>query len=162
MTSVDDFRPARVDRPDVRLDEIRDCPPSFFRYLYREVGRQYHWVDRLAWSDRQVIDYVASPRLKLFVLYATGAPAGYFELWRHDDGAIEVAYFGLLPEFVGQGLGKLLLTEAVERAWAERTPRIWLHTCSLDHPGALANYIARGFTPYREEHYEVPPDPDMP
>jgi GNAT superfamily N-acetyltransferase len=141
----------------VRLDRVHDCPPSFFRFLYREVGRHHHWVDRLVWSDRQVEEYLASPRLKLFVLYVAGAPAGYFELWRHEDEAIEVAYFGLLPEFVGQGLGKMLLTAAVERAWAERPSRIWLHTCSLDHAAALPNYIARGFTPFREEEYEVPP-----
>ena len=74
---------------------------------------------------------------------------------RATDGSVEIAYFGLLPEFIGRGYGKHLLTEAVERAWSAGARRVWLHTCSLDDPAALPNYRARGFRPFREETYSV-------
>jgi GNAT superfamily N-acetyltransferase len=159
LTSPAVFRPAANTHADARIEEVHGCPSSFFRFLYREVGRAHHWIDRLSWTDQEVLERIGSPRFKLFVMYVKGAPAGYFELWRHDDGSMEVAYFGLLPEFIGRGLGKSLLTVAVEHAWAARPTRVWLHTCSLDHAAALPNYLARGFVPFKEEHYEVPEAP---
>jgi GNAT superfamily N-acetyltransferase len=89
------------------------------------------------------------------LLSVAGAPAGYFELESHRDGSVEVSYFGLLPEFRGRGLGKYMLTEAAQGAWAQGANRVWLHTCTLDHPGALANYLGRGFRPFKTETYEA-------
>ncbi|MFI5008095.1 MAG: GNAT family N-acetyltransferase [Solirubrobacterales bacterium] len=146
---------ARLDDPTVSLDRVFECPVSFFRYLYVEVGRSYHWVDRLPWSDEQLRARLADPDVTLWLLRVKGSPAGYFELERHDDGSVEIAYFGLLPEFLGRGLGKHLLTAAVEAAWSLAAARVWLHTCTLDDPAALPNYRKRGFQPYREEVYET-------
>ncbi len=81
------------------------------------------------------------------------AVAGYFELRNCEDGSVEIAYFGLLPEFLGRGLGKHLLTCATEQAWADGANRVWLHTCTLDDPAALPNYLKRGFRPFRTEKY---------
>lgn len=156
MTSPADLLPASANDPAVRLERVGSCPPSFYRYLYAAVGEAYHWVDRRAWTDAEVRAHLDTPGLELWVLFREGAPAGYFELLRHEDGAVEIAYFGLLPEFVGRGLGKHLLTEAVRRAWGMGAGRVWLHTCTLDHPSALPNYKARGFRPFREETYLVP------
>jgi GNAT superfamily N-acetyltransferase len=144
-------------RPDAqaKVERVEGCPPSFFRYLYATVGAPYHWVDRLPWTDDQILSYLATPGVSLWVLYAAGAPAGYFELKRHEDGSVEIAYFGLLPEFIGRGLGKYLLTEAVREAWAQGARRVWLHTCTLDGPAALPNYRARGFRPFKQEVYAV-------
>lgn len=155
MTSPEALSPAP--RPDARarVERVEECPPSFFRYLYAAVGGPYHWVDRLPWTDDDVRRYLATPGVSLWVLSFAGAPAGYFELKRHDDGSVEIAYFGLLPEFIGRGLGKYLLTEGVRQAWAERARRVWLHTCTLDGPAALPNYRARGFRPFKEEVYTV-------
>ena len=139
--------------PRLRLERVERCPASFHRYLYAEVGRAYHWVDRLGWSDEQTLAHLASPGVTLWVLYCGGAPAGYFELKRHEDGSIEIAYFGLLPEFTRRGFGKHLLTEAVRHAWAQDARRVWLHTCTLDDPAALPNYVARGFRPFKTETY---------
>jgi GNAT superfamily N-acetyltransferase len=83
------------------------------------------------------------------------APAGYFELKRWADDSVEIAYFGLLPDYIGRGWGKYLLTEAVRAAWSENPVRVWLHTCTLDHPAALPNYLQRGFQPVREEVYSA-------
>jgi GNAT superfamily N-acetyltransferase len=93
--------------------------------------------------------------VSLHLLSVAGAPAGYFELERHRDGSVEISYFGLLPEYRGRGLGKYMLTEAVQAAWALGATRVWLHTCTLDHPGALGNYLGRGFRPLKTEAYEA-------
>jgi ribosomal protein S18 acetylase RimI-like enzyme len=153
MLSPADLRPAGAPQDPPRLERIEDCPASFFRYLYGEVGRAYHWTDRLKWSDERVAAHLADPDVSLWLLSSRGAPAGYFELRRHQDGSVEVAYFGLLPEFVGRGWGGYLLTLAVREAWAMGPERVWLHTCTLDHPAALPNYRKRGFSPVREERY---------
>lgn len=154
MTSPADLRAEGQAGPGVRLEPVTDCPWHFYRYLYVEVGRQYHWHDRLAWTEEQFREHLAGPST-IWLLSVEGAPAGYFELRRHEDGSIEIAYFGLMPEFVGRGLGKYLLTRAVEEAWRLGPPRVWLHTCTLDHPGALPNYLKRGFRKVREETYQT-------
>jgi GNAT superfamily N-acetyltransferase len=155
MGRPDELRAAPAPSPAARVERMAACPPSFFRYLYREVGKNYHWVDRLAWSDEQVAARLHDPDVTLHLLTFEGSPAGYFELERHDDDSVEVAYFGLLPEFLGRGLGKYLLSEAVREAWGLRPRRVWLHTCTLDDPAALPNYVGRGFRPYQTEVYTV-------
>jgi len=155
--------PARCPRvpppvPGARVEQVLDCPPSFFRFLYTEVGRPYNWVDRLVWTEEQIRARVSDASVALHVLIAAGVPAGYFELQRHADGAVEIVYFGLLPEFCGRGLGKYLLGEAVACARRLGGPRVWLHTCDMDGAAALPNYRARGFEPFKAETYtaEVP------
>ena len=147
------LRPARVDDPAVRVERVRACPASFWRYLYTEVGRAYRWIDRLRWTDDEVRSYLADAAVSLWLLTVSGAPAGYFELRRDHLGGIEIAYFGLLPEFTGRQLGGHLLTVAVETAWAAGTDRIWLHTNTLDHPAALPNYLKRGFSAFDSETF---------
>jgi GNAT superfamily N-acetyltransferase len=153
MRSPGDLCPAARPQETLGLERIETCPGSFFRYLYAEVGRAYHWTDRLTWTGEQVRAHLADPAVSLWLLRSRGAPAGYFELRAHDDGSVEIAYFGLLPEFLGRGWGGHLLTRAVEAAWESRPKRVWLHTCTLDHPAALPNYLKRGFRPVREEVY---------
>jgi ribosomal protein S18 acetylase RimI-like enzyme len=146
---------ASVPPPGVTLERSESCPPTLWRRLYTEVGREYHWVDRLAWSDEEIARYLSDPDLELWVLREEGEPAGYFELRRHADDAVEIAYFGLLPHAIGRGLGKFMLRRAVERAWDRGAVRVWLHTSSLDHSSALSNYLARGFSIWKQETYEV-------
>jgi ribosomal protein S18 acetylase RimI-like enzyme len=153
MRSPGDLHPAREPEDAPRLERMEGCPASFFRYLYAEVGRAYHWNDRLAWTDDQVRAHLVDPDVALWLLSWRGAPAGYFELRRHQDHSVEVAYFGLLPEFVGRGWGGHLLTLAAREAWGMKPDRVWLHTCTLDHPAALPNYLKRGFRAVREEVY---------
>ena len=153
LESRADFKPSPCPDPRARVEQVHGAPASFFRYLYAEVGREWHWVDRLPWTDEQLRERLAKPGVTLHLLSVAGAPAGYFELEKHEDGSVEVAYFGLLPEFVGRGLGGYLLSEAVVAAWALRPTRVWLHTCTLDARAALPNYLARGFRPFKEEHY---------
>ena len=153
LAHPEDLNPARVDDSRVRIDRVAQCPASFFRYLYSEVGRFYHWTDRLPWTDSEIRAHLARPEITLWVMYDEGAPAGYFELERYPDGSIEIAYFGLIQEFLGRGLGKHLLTVAAEQAWSDGANRVWLHTCTLDDAAAMPNYLKRGFTPFNQETY---------
>ncbi len=155
MLAPSELVAARVDDPRLRLERAVECTPSFYRYLYGEVGWRYHWRDRSEWTDAELREHVMRDDIDVWVLYRGGTPAGWFELARHPDHSVEIAYFGLVPEFVGHGLGKHLLTVAVEEAWRLAPKRVWLHTCTLDAPAALPNYLARGFAPYREERYTV-------
>jgi GNAT superfamily N-acetyltransferase len=148
-----DFKPAHTSDRRARVEFARECPASFYRYLYAEVGRLYHWVDRLVWTDDEIRAHLARPQITLWVMYSEGVPAGYFELERHEDGSTEIAYFGLIQDFLGRGLGKHLLSLAVERAWMKDANRVWLHTCTLDDPAAMPNYLKRGFQPFKQENY---------
>ena len=149
------FRPFPEATPGACVARVEDCPVSFYRYLYTEVGRPHGWRDRLDWTDAEIRAHIADQAVSVWVLSVRGAPAGYFELVKGTDTSVELAYFGLVPEFTGRGLGKWLLSTAVECAWSAGAARIWLHTCSLDHPAALPNYLRRGFTPFKTEHYTV-------
>src|SRR5262249_18011951 len=100
-------------------------------------------------------EYAAAPELRTFAAYYGDTLAGYYELRCDTEGGVEIAYFGLLPEFIGRGLGGALLTSAVQQAWSRwgriAPSRVWVHTCNRDHPQALANYQARGMLVYKVE-----------
>jgi ribosomal protein S18 acetylase RimI-like enzyme len=113
--------------------------------MYREVGASWHWVDRLNWSTDQWRAWTDRDEHRLLLAYSDSQPCGYAELEQQADGAVEIAYFGLLPAFAGAGLGGWLLRNALAHAWhMPGTQRVWVHTCDLDAPAALANYRARG------------------
>jgi GNAT superfamily N-acetyltransferase len=155
MESPEQLHPARVPNASLPVQRLDECSVSFFRYLYREVGSQFHWTDRLDWSDSTSQLHLERPGVSIWVMTWNEAPAGYFELNRAEDRSTEIAYFGLLPEFIGRGWGGYLLTRAVESAWEDGATRVWLHTCTLDHPAALPNYLKRGFRQTRQEVYST-------
>ena len=118
---------------------------AFVSAEYGAVGAAWQWVDRRDWSMERWRAWVDRPEHELWTCWMGGAPAGYVELEAQADGAVEVAYFGLLERFQGRGIGGWLLAAGLTRAWQrEGTRRVWLHTCSLDGPQALPNYEARG------------------
>jgi GNAT superfamily N-acetyltransferase len=152
MASAAELRPARA-VPNARIELISPCSPMRYRELYAAVGDDWQWHDRDAWSDERLAEHLAQPGVGVYLFTVDESAAGYFELQQHDDGDVELAYFGLLPGFIGRGLGGAMLTAATEEAWRLGATSVWLHTCTLDHPHALANYRARGFEPYRSEEY---------
>jgi prephenate dehydrogenase len=140
--------------PGWQVARVESCPAAFYRFLYREVGRPWHWIDRLPWSDERIRAHAASPGIEIWLLTRGTVPAGFAELERAADGSVEIVYFGLLPEFIGRRAGRPFLDAIVARAWDGGTAtRVWVHTCTLDHPRALANYLAGGFRVVREEAY---------
>ena len=134
--------------PRFSVSELTSPTPTFNRRMYTEVGRAWQWTDRLVWSAEDWSKYAHSPRVRTFVARYDGATAGYFEL-RQENEEVELVYFGLLPDFFGKKLGGALLSAAIRAAWAMNPRRVWVHTCTLDHPAALANYRARGFKIYK-------------
>lgn len=135
--------------PETQLVKLEIPLPPLNRFFYQEVGKLWQWKDRLIWTEEEWQNWVERETLQTWMLILRGTPAGYFEL-DTQDGDVEIAYFGLLPEFLGKGLGGGFLSAAIEKAWEMGVKRVWVHTCSLDHPHALNNYQARGFQIYRE------------
>ncbi len=161
--SPDDIRAAASPADSVDVVRVQVPSPEFSRFLYATVGGDWHWSDRLSWTREAWLSYLSRPLVETWVGWVRGAPAGYVELTGSSTGDVEIAYFGLLPGFLGRGLGGHLLTLGLRQAWsmASRWPdtepvhRVWVHTCTLDGPAALANYQARGMTVYRTEDAEV-------
>jgi GNAT superfamily N-acetyltransferase len=156
LTEPGRFRPALGDFGDLVVERVERPTPALYRECYRTVGEAYHWRDRWDWTDDEIRTHLAQPEITLHVARRGGALQGWYELRRvPDDRSVEIAYFGLFPNAIGHGLGKHLLSCAVRDAWALQPARVWLHTCTLDHPAALPNYKKRGFVPYKTEQYEV-------
>ncbi len=132
--------------------------PEFQRFLYTAVGGSWYWMDRLRWTYQQWLDYLSQDTVRIWVGYVEGVPAGYFELSRQPDRSAKIEYFGLLPQFIGQGHGGYLLTLALKTAWELTSTRIWVHTNSIDGPYALRNYQARGLVIYdqRQHLFDLP------
>jgi GNAT superfamily N-acetyltransferase len=151
MTSPADLRPSPAHAAGLRVERARIPCPELNRFFYTAVGGDWYWIDRLEWTYGQWLAWLGRPELETWIGYFEGTPAGYFELERQPGAHVELAYFGLLPGFLGRGIGGPLLTAAVERAWEMDASRVWVHTCSLDAPAALRNYQARGFRLYKTE-----------
>jgi GNAT superfamily N-acetyltransferase len=133
------------------ITEVEAKQWQFNKFLYALVGKQWLWTDKLPWSDDEWREYVESATLRTWVAYHRGAIAGYFEL-ANNAGNIEIVYFGLTPHFFGKGFGGYLLTAAIENGWNwPGAERVWVHTCNLDHPAALPNYLSRGLKIYKTE-----------
>jgi len=157
MLSADDLRPSHRDVPGLEIVQAKLPLPELNRFLYASVGGDWYWRDRLGWDYARWMNVIGKSGYETWVAWLHGTPAGYFELDPTPDGSVEIAYFGLLPEFVGKGIGGVLLTRAIARGWETGARRVWVHTCSLDHPAALKNYQARGLRLFKEENLLVPP-----
>ena len=151
-------------RPDLEIRRARSPTVSFYRYLYAAVGEPWTWTVRRCLSDAELAAILGDPRVEVNVLWVGGVPAGYAELDRRAPPDIELAYFGLIPEFIGQGMGGYLLDWAIHHAWRMRPRRLWVHTCDLDHPAALGFYQRFGFRIYdlRMSTQERPPEFPLP
>ena len=146
------------------IEPIGDCslkllePINFQlnKFFYKNIGKKHKWVDRLAWSENQWIDYVSNKNVKTYVFKFRDDLAGFFELIYHSEKKeVEIAYFGLLEEFQNKKLGSYLLSEAIKKSFKESIDRVWVHTCSLDHKNALNNYIARGMKIFKTETVKI-------
>ncbi len=144
------LRPA-AQAPELDVEEVREKQYPLNRFLYQLVGRDWNWTDKLDWSDADWRNLVERDAHRTFLARCNGAIAGYYELEK-SGGDVEILYFGLAPGFIGRGFGGDLLSRAITSAWGwPGCERVWVHTCSLDHPSALANYQARGLALYKTE-----------
>jgi GNAT superfamily N-acetyltransferase len=150
----------RIPAPHAKLALMRveNCTVSFYRYLYETVGTPWLWYQRRLFTDAALAAELAKPTTEIFTLYVGGLPAGYFELDAARPHETELCYFGLIPEFIGRGLGPFLLRAAIDRAWSRPIKRLWVHTRTFDHPKALGHYQRAGFVVYarQELRFEDP------
>jgi len=158
MTSHSSLCPARSKGLPLEVVRAEIPCPELNRFLYAAVGADWWWHARLSWTYDQWLAYLDRAELETWVGYVRGTPAGYYELEQQNTD-VELVCFGLMPSFVGKGIGGALLTSAVERAWSLGAKRVWVHTYDLDHAAACKNYEARGFRAYRREtKTEMVPD----
>jgi len=127
-------------------------PPNYQlnKFFYKNIGKNHKWVDRLAWNEKNWIEYTTNKKIKTYVLKKKEDLVGYFELNIHQDET-EIAYFGLLEEYHNKKLGSYLLSIAIKESFSFKPKRVWVHTCSLDHKNALNNYISRGMKVFKKE-----------
>ncbi len=153
-------RPAHARTSTVRLREINNPDLSWYRDVFRRAGEHWLWWSRLEMSDEQLSAIVNAPTTELFVAESGGEEVGMAELDCVKPGEVEISFFGLYAEAIGKGLGFALMNALLERAWNDRTSRVWVHTCTLDSPVALPFYVKCGFTPYKRA-IEVADDPRL-
>jgi GNAT superfamily N-acetyltransferase len=158
MTAPPAALPPAPPRPGLEVRRARSPTVSFYRYLYGTIGADWTWVVRRLLSDQELCRILEDPAVEVNVLWLDGVPAGLAELDRRQPPDIELAYFGLLPEFIGRGFGRWFLDWAIRHAWRAGPCRLWVHTCDLDHPRALGVYQKCGFRAYdqRIEQLRLP------
>jgi len=143
--------------PSIKVAILRSEKPPvhFYRYLYNTIGEPYFWVDRRRLDDAALTTLLHDPRLEIYTLYVDGCPAGMAELDFRTPHVGLLAYFGLVPEFIGRRLGYYFLYQAVQNAWIHAISTLLVNTCTLDHPRALPLYQRMGFVPYSREDRSV-------
>ncbi|MEM7178668.1 MAG: GNAT family N-acetyltransferase [Pseudomonadota bacterium] len=137
---------------NIALIRAETPPVSYFLYLYGTVGAAHDWTDWFAESPAAQTAFVQDPNVTLFTLMVDGWPGGFFMLDTREAGTCDLAYFGLIPQALGRGLGSWLLESAIQTAWdTSDTNRLTVNTCTLDHPRALPLYQRMGFSPIRQQ-----------
>ena len=142
---------------DTTIALLRAQQPTvaFYRFLYDRVGEPWLWWERRAMDDEELGAIIGDERVEIYVLYANGTPAGFAELDCRALPVVDLAYFGLMPEFIGRGLGGHLLAAAIENAWRHEPEKLTVNTNTLDHPKALPLYQRLGFRPVKQEMREI-------
>jgi GNAT superfamily N-acetyltransferase len=131
-----------------------------YRDLFRRIGQDWLWFSRLLLEDKALAAILHDPAVELLTLRRDGRTIGLLELDYREPGEVELAFLGLIPEAVGHGAGRWAINQAIGRAFARQPRRFWVHTCTLDHPGALRFYQAAGFRAYKRA-VEVADDPRL-
>tara|TARA_X000001036_G_scaffold372060_1_gene359310 strand:+ start:279 stop:782 length:504 start_codon:yes stop_codon:yes gene_type:complete len=152
INSINDLNDSKNVDKKFSIEYLKTPDFQINKFFYKNVGKKHNWVDRLVWTEKQWIDYVSNQNVKTYILKDRNEFAGYFELILHSDkNEIEIAYLGLLEEYINKKLGSYLLSNAIKKSFFEKPKRVWVHTCSLDHKNALNNYVARGMKVFKKE-----------
>ena len=156
INSVSELNETGINSKKFEVKLIKPADFQINRFFYKNIGKKYHWVDRLTWTEKQWTDYVCDQKVRTYTLKYENDLAGYFELIIHNDKSeVEIAYLGLLEEYFNKKLGSYLLSSAIKTSFLEKPKRVWVHTCSLDHKNALNNYIARGMKIFKKETISI-------
>jgi GNAT superfamily N-acetyltransferase len=146
--------------PDVSVVRVAQPSADWYRNLYSHIGQDWLWFSRLKMSGAELEAIIHNPDVEVSALERAGEAVGLLELDFRTAGECELAFFGLIAAEIGRGLGRLLMAHAIARAWSKPIRRFWVHTCTLDHPGALGFYIRSGFSPFRRQ-IEIADDPRL-
>ena len=156
INSLRDLRDSKNSPEGYVVQLVQPSDFQLNKFFYKNIGKKHHWVDRLAWTEKQWIEYISNKRIKTYVLKCMDDLVGFFELICHQEkNEVEIAYLGLLEEYQNKKLGSFLLSEAIKNSFNERTQRVWVHTCSLDHKNALNNYLSRGMKVFMTETVQI-------
>jgi len=152
LLSVTDLNRSNCKELNLEVQLEKKPTIDLCKFFYKEVGKNFFWRDRLKWSDQDWLDYINSNLFKLYVLKHNNKLAGYYELlYEPKTNSMEIPYFGIFKEFYGKKIGGYLLTEALSTSFKQKITKVWVHTCTLDHPNALKNYLARGMKIFKTE-----------
>ncbi|OHD10124.1 MAG: hypothetical protein A2Y34_01725 [Spirochaetes bacterium GWC1_27_15] len=149
MNSIKEFVPTLDFDKQLQIMEVNPADGFINFSLFVGVGLVWNWESRLKLSFEEWQQYLTKTKLKTYLAFKDKTLVGYYELEIQDDNNVEIKFFGLLPSQIGKKLGGHLLSNAINTAWQLGAKRVWVHTCNLDHAGALKNYQARGFLPYK-------------
>ena len=152
INSLKDLNQGSRPSDDYSLNLLDPINFQLNKFFYRNIGRKHKWVDRLIWTEKEWIDYVASINVKTYILKCKEDLVGFFELIYHEEKKeVEIAYLGILEEYHNKKLGSYLLSEAIKESFKNTINRVWVHTCTLDHKNALKNYMMRGMKIFKTE-----------
>ncbi len=152
INSLKDLNQGSRPSDDYSLNLLDPINFQLNKFFYRNIGRKHKWVDRLIWTEKEWIDYVASKNVKTYILKRKEDLVGFFELIYHEEKKeVEIAYLGILEEYHNKKLGSYLLSEAIKESFKNTINRVWVHTCTLDHKNALKNYMMRGMKIFKTE-----------
>jgi ribosomal protein S18 acetylase RimI-like enzyme len=152
LLSVTDLNKSNCKELNLEVQLEKKPTIDLCKFFYKEVGKNFFWRDRLKWSDQDWLDYINSNFFKLYILKHNNKLAGYYELlYDLKTNSMEIPYFGIFKEFYGKKIGGYLLTEALSTSFKQKITKVWVHTCTLDHPNALKNYLARGMKIFKTE-----------
>ena len=152
INSLKDLKKPKFSPDDCLIDLSDPTDFQINKFFYKQIGSDHRWIDRLVWDDQKWVSYVSNPNVKTYVLKENDDLVGYFEqIINQEKNDCEIAYFGILKEFYGKKYGAHLLSLAITKCFEQKTNKIWLHTCSLDHENALKNYLARGMKIFKSE-----------
>ena len=152
LKSLKDFKEVKKPLENYFVELVNPKDFQLNKFFYKNIGKDYEWVDRLVWADLDWIDYVSNKKLFTYILKDKNEIAGYFELLLNQNSKeAEIAYLGILKEYFGRKLGSYLLSEAIKQSFRMKCLRVWAHTCSLDHKNALKNYLSRGMKIFKTE-----------
>ena len=149
INTINDLKTKPISSDCFSLKEESKDNFDLNKFFYKQIGKRHQWVDRLIWQDKDWLKYVSNENLRTYIFKRENDLVGYFELVFNNNDC-EIAYFGILEEFIGKGYGGFLLSEALKIGFKSAS-RIWVHTCSLDHPNAIENYKSRGMKIFKTE-----------
>jgi hypothetical protein len=151
IKSLQDLNYSKINEKNIFVKKEKDFDINLPKFLYKEIGKDYYWKDRLVWSDKNWSDYISQAGYQLHTLYKDKNLVGYYEVLSDNYLNFEIAYFGIFKEFFGRKMGGYLLSYAIYNSFYQGAKKVWVHTCTLDHPNALKNYLARGMKIFKTE-----------